>query len=82
MNCTMMICKKNFEHKIYGSDISARAIKIAEQNVKSSGLSKYIQLKVAPLEKLEPPSSHCFIVTNPPYGERLPSKDILIYMLL
>ncbi len=68
--------EKTFEHKIYGSDISARAIKIAEQNVKSSGLSKYIQLKIAPLEKLEPPSSHCFIVTNPPYGERLPSKDI------
>lgn len=68
--------ERAFEHKIYGSDISGRAIKIAEQNVKSSGLSKYIQLKIAPLEKLEPPSSHCFIVTNPPYGERLPSKDI------
>lgn len=68
--------EKTFEHKIYGSDVSARAIKIAEQNVKSSGLSKYIQLKVAPIEKLEPPSSHCFIVTNPPYGERLSSKDI------
>lgn len=68
--------ERAFEHKIYGSDISGRAIKIAEQNVKSSGLSKYIQLKVAPLEKLEPPFSHCFIVTNPPYGERLPSKDI------
>ena len=26
--------------------------------------------------KLEPPSANCFIVTNPPYGERLPSKDI------
>jgi putative N6-adenine-specific DNA methylase len=68
--------EKTFEHKIYGSDVSARAMKIAEQNVKSSGLSKYIQLKAVPIEKLEPPSSHCFIVTNPPYGERLPSKDI------
>jgi len=65
-----------FEHHIFGSDISVSAIKIAQQNVKSSGLSKYISLKVLPLEKLEPPSSDCFIVTNPPYGERLPSKDI------
>jgi putative N6-adenine-specific DNA methylase len=65
-----------FNFKIYGSDNSPHAIKIAEQNVKSTGLSKYIELKVMPIQKLEAPAPNCMIVTNPPYGERIKSEDI------
>jgi putative N6-adenine-specific DNA methylase len=68
--------ERSFNFKIYGSDISPRAIKIAEQNVKSTGLSKYIQLNVNPIQKLEAPSEKCIMVTNPPYGERITSDDI------
>lgn len=65
-----------FEHKIYGSDISQRAINIAEQNVKSAGLGKYIELKTISVKDIEAPSANCFVVTNPPYGERITSEDI------
>ena len=68
--------ERTFNHKIYGSDVSIRSIKIAEQNVKSAGLSKYIQLKVVSVQKLEAPTQNCLIVTNPPYGERIMSDDI------
>ncbi len=66
-----------FKFKIYGSDNSPRAIKIAEQNIKSAGLTKYIELKVMPVQKLEAPVQNCMLVTNPPYGERITSSDIL-----
>jgi len=68
--------ERPFNFKIYGSDNSPRAIKIAEQNVKSTGLSKYIDLQVMPVQKLEAPAENCMIVTNPPYGERITSDDI------
>ena len=68
--------ERPFDFKIYGSDNSPRAIKIAEQNIKSTGLSKYIELQVTPIQKLEAPADNCLIVTNPPYGERITSDDI------
>lgn len=68
--------ERPFNFKIYGSDNSPRAIKIAEQNVKSTGLSKYIELQVMPVQKLEAPAPSCMVVTNPPYGERITSDDI------
>lgn len=68
--------ERPFEHFIYGSDISSRAIKISEQNVKSAGLLKYIRLEVKPVAELEAPSEGCLFVTNPPYGERITSPDI------
>ena len=68
--------ERPFDFKIYGSDNSPRAIKIAEQNIKSTGLSKYIELQVTPIQKLEAPAENCLIVTNPPYGERITSDDI------
>lgn len=68
--------ERQFDFKIYGSDISPRAIKIAEDNVKAAGLSKYIDLKTKALQELEPPAQKCLLVTNPPYGERITSNDI------
>ncbi len=68
--------ERPFNFKIYGSDNSPKAIKIAEQNIKSAGLGKYIELQVMPVQKLEAPAENCMIVTNPPYGERITSNDI------
>lgn len=68
--------EREFTHTIYGSDNSPHALKIAEQNIKSAGLSKYIKLEVMPVQKLTAPSENCLMVTNPPYGERITSDDI------
>lgn len=68
--------EREFNHTIYGSDQSAYAIRIAEQNVRSAGLNKYIKLKVTPIQTLTPPTQECLIVTNPPYGERIVADDM------
>lgn len=65
-----------FKHKIYGSDISAQALKITEENCKSAGLSKYISLQKANFMELPTPTQKTLIVTNPPYGERIGGNSI------
>jgi putative N6-adenine-specific DNA methylase len=75
--------EREFRFKIYGSDVSQRAIKISEQNVKSAGLGKYISLQVKSVKDIEPRSEPCLMVTNPPYGERIKTEDIAgLYELL
>lgn len=68
--------ERDFSHRLYGSDQSAYAIRIAEKNVRSAGLNKYIKLKVTPIQELNPPTQECMIVTNPPYGERIVADDM------
>lgn len=69
--------EKNFEYKIYGSDISPKAISIAERNIKSAGMTKYIDLKVTPFQRYEEAPENAILVTNPPYGERISTQDLL-----
>lgn len=71
-------------HKIYGADISPKAIKIAEQNIKSAGVAKYIQLECKPLSAWNvAPKPVGVMVTNPPYGERISAPDMdALYQLI
>lgn len=74
---------KKFDYKIYGSDISPQAVQIAEKNIKSAGLSKYIDLQVKPIQKYDKVPDKGILVTNPPYGERLATKDLLgLYQII
>lgn len=69
--------ERQFTHKIYGSDISSKAIAIAERNIKSAGVGRYIELSTQPIQKYETaPASSGIIVTNPPYGERIATDDM------
>ena len=68
--------EREFNFKIYGSDISNRAIGISEQNIKSAGLTKYISVETKAVKDVVAPSEGCLLVTNPPYGERITSDDI------
>ena len=70
-------CERDFNHHLYGSDIAPAAIKIAERNIKSAGLQKYISLETCDIKDLEPKTSECLIVSNPPYGERLNTNNIM-----
>ena len=76
--------EREFHHKIYGSDILAKAIDIATDNAKSAGVAKYIDFKVMSFEKYtKAPSSTGIIVMNPPYGERLRPRDLFgIYEMI
>lgn len=69
--------EREFAYKIYGSDISPKAIEIATQNVKSAGVSKYVELTTMPLQRYETAPENGILITNPPYGERISTDDLL-----
>lgn len=68
--------EKDFSFKIYGSDISPKAIEIARKNVHNAGLSRYIDLQVKPLQQYQEAPQKGIVVMNPPYGERISSRDL------
>lgn len=69
--------ERDFTHKIYGYDINRNAIDIATRNVKAAGLSKDIELNVQDFHKFTQPQEKSIIITNPPYGERISTPDLL-----
>lgn len=64
--------ERDFDYKIFGYDLSKKAIEIAQSNIKAAGMSRYIELKAANVADFESPIKDDFlIISNPPYGERL-----------
>lgn len=60
------------EIKIYASDISERAVKIAKENAIEAGVDDCIEFFVKDVMHIkEPMCSHGIMITNPPYGERI-----------
>ena len=68
--------ERPFEFKIMGADVSPRAVKIAQENIKAAGLHKYITVEQRSISDWELQTETGLIVTNPPYGERLLSDDL------
>lgn len=69
--------EREVTHKIYGADISPKAVAIAMQNVKSAGVSKYVEIACRPISQwTEAPAAEGVLVSNPPYGERISSDDM------
>ena len=69
--------EREFEHRIYGYDNNPKANEIAIHNVKAAGVSKDVVLKIQPFQQFEQPAEKSIIVTNPPYGERISTEDLL-----
>ena len=69
--------EREFTHKIYGYDINRRAVAIAQENVKAAGVSSFVEVSQQDIRDMEQPQQPAIIVTNPPYGERITSEDIL-----
>lgn len=75
--------EKEFEHKIYGYDNNPKANEIATHNIKAAGVSKDIILKLQPFQQFEKPKDKSIIITNPPYGERISTRDLLgLYQMI
>lgn len=62
---------------IQGYDIDGDAIRIARQNAGDAGVEHLIHFQQRPVRELRHPRKYGFIVTNPPYGERLEEKAAL-----
>lgn len=75
--------EREFTHKIYGYDNNPKANEIAQHNVKAAGVSKDVILKIQPFQQFEQPAQKSIIITNPPYGERISSEDLLgLYQMI
>lgn len=69
--------EREVKYKIYGADISPKAVEIATRNIKNAGVGRYIDLQVRPLAQWqEAPQPAGILVTNPPYGERISAPDM------
>ena len=55
----------------YGSDIDPKAIELAMQHAEEAGVDEYIHLKQMNVADFASKEKYGFVVTNPPYGERL-----------
>lgn len=62
------------EMNIQGYDIDGSIIKAARENAKLAGVEEHIHFQERAMEDLRNPKKYGFIITNPPYGERLEEK--------
>lgn len=59
---------------IQGYDIDEEMIEFSRRNARNAGVEHLIHFQTRPVEKLSHSKKYGFIITNPPYGERLEEK--------
>ena len=69
--------EREFNHHIYGYDVDIKAVNTAILNIKAAGLSSDITVKECDFKDFKHPKEKSIIVTNPPYGERISTPDLL-----
>lgn len=62
---------------IQGYDIDPEVVKAARENAARAGVGHLIHFQQREVAKLHHPKKYGFIITNPPYGERLEDKKDL-----
>lgn len=60
---------------IQGYDIDPQIVKAARENAKRAGVDHMIHFQQRPIHKLRHPKKYGFVITNPPYGERMEDKE-------
>ena len=62
---------------IQGYDIDGEVLKTARRNAADAGVEHLIHFQRREVSQLSHPGKYGFIITNPPYGERLEEKEAL-----
>ncbi len=65
------------EVDIQGYDLDGSVVKIARRNAREAGVDHLIHFQERDVKDLSHPKKYGFIITNPPYGERLEDKSTL-----
>lgn len=63
------------ETVIQGYDVDAEVLKMARANAELAGVEKQIHFQQRDILNFRSPKKYGFVITNPPYGERLSSRD-------
>ena len=67
----------NIDTFIEGYDIDPEVVKVAKETAVRAGVEKLVRFRVRDVAALESDREYGFILTNPPYGERLEEKETL-----
>ena len=71
------LVEDDVEVDIQGYDVDGSVIKIARRNAREAGVDHLIHFQERDVKDLSHPKKYGFIITNPPYGERLEDKSTL-----
>ncbi|MBQ9767926.1 MAG: class I SAM-dependent RNA methyltransferase [Lachnospiraceae bacterium] len=71
------LIKRDVTMQIQGYDIDGDMMKAARQNAIEAGVEEYIHFQERPVANLSHAKKYGFVITNPPYGERLEEKKAL-----
>jgi len=63
--------------EIFGSDSDPRALGDARRNLAAAGVERWVKLEQADILERAAPAAAGVMVANPPYGERIGSKEEL-----
>ena len=69
--------EREFTHHIYGYDVDMKAVNTARMNVKAAGLTADITIEQQDFKDFTQPKEKSILVSNPPYGERITTPDLL-----
>ncbi len=69
--------RDDIEVDIQGYDADRSVIRIARKNAKEAGVGHLIHFQERDVRELNHPKKYGFVITNPPYGERLEEKAAL-----
>lgn len=69
--------RRDVETDIQGYDVDGAVIKVARENARNAGVEHLIHFQERAVQDLRHPKKYGFIITNPPYGERLSEKEQL-----
>lgn len=67
----------NHDSDLQGFDIDGKIIHAARENAKRAGVDRMIHFQQRPVSEFHHPKKYGFLITNPPYGERLEDKKNL-----
>jgi len=66
---------KNNSLRMIGYDIDANVLKKARQNAENAGVGNVIEFHQLDFRKFSSKNKYGYLITNPPYGERLGDED-------
>jgi len=69
------IVEKDIKMEIQGYDVDGEIVRAARENAKRAGVAEQIHFQQRPVNALRHPKKYGFIITNPPYGERMETKE-------
>ncbi len=69
--------QEEFEYEIIGNELSQEVAEKATRNIRNAKLHFDIEIKTGDISDFVPPKGPGMVIVNPPYGERLQTRNIV-----